>query len=530
MLKSKHENSIIISNAKILNFFDKHSNLNPEDTIISFINIMEKFSDTLNNSINSNLVTNLLDNIKDMQTKISTIDSNINKFHGDIINNFTLKMSEYKREYIDDLKIILVSNVSDKIEPLVREQLSLLYEKTYNMINSIIPKNNETLEKSIYDSIKAFNQSVIIDTHKLLEKSIDASSLNDFVSNIENKLSTSLASTEALLNNSISISEQRLDNKISNIKELSSSNQSLFNNSISESEKRLDSRILEIRSNTERELSSIKEISTANQTTSSSLNTSLSDLLKKMENSSSKGNISENILNDILHNLYPSAQIDSVGQQKATGDIILIRKDKPKILIENKDWNKNVVQEEVKKFLRDVELQNCSGLFLSQNLGIAGKENYEINIHNNNILIYVHEVNNDPEKIKIAIDIIDQLKFKLDDLDHDPDNDTISKEKLEAINIEFQTFIQSKLSLIKLAKEFNQKFIKQIDSIKIPTLEDYLSTRYATSSSKYTCEFCNFIAKNKAALSSHHRGCSVKKSLESESNIDSNTIISIETS
>ena len=30
-----------------------------------------------------------LDNIKDMQTKISTIDSNMNKFHGDIINNFT---------------------------------------------------------------------------------------------------------------------------------------------------------------------------------------------------------------------------------------------------------------------------------------------------------------------------------------------------------------------------------------------------------------------------------------------------------
>ena len=530
MLKTENEYSINITNAKILTFFEKHSNLNPEDTIISFIDIMEKLSDTLNNSINSNLVSNLLDNIKDMQTKISTIDSNMNKFHGDIIHNFTLKMSEYKREYIEDLKLILISNVSDKIEPLVREQSSLLYEKTSNMINSIIPKNNEHLEKSINASIKAFNQSVIIDTHKLLENSVDASSLNEFVSNIENKFSSSLASTQALLNNSISASEQRLDSKISNVKEISSSHQSLFNNSISASEQRLDSRILEIRSNTERELSSIKEISTANQSTSSSLNTSLSDLLKKMENSSSKGTISENILNDILHTLYPSAQIDSVGQQKATGDIILIRKDKPKILIENKDWNKNVVQEEIKKFLRDVELQNCSGLFLSQNLGIAGKENYEINIHNGNVLIYVHEVNNDPEKIKIAIDIIDQLKFKLDELDHDPDNDTISKEKLEAINLEFQSFVQSKLALIKLAKEFNQKFLKQIDTIKIPTLEEYLSTRYATSSSKHTCDFCNFVAKNKAALSSHHRGICGKKLQESEQNHDTNQIISIETS
>ena len=59
--------------------------------------------------------------------------------------------------------------------------------------------------------------------------------------------------------------------------------------------------------------------------------------------------LSENILVNILHSLYPASQIDHVGQTKETGDVILSRKDKPKILIENKDWGKNVVQEEVKK-------------------------------------------------------------------------------------------------------------------------------------------------------------------------------------
>jgi len=525
MPKKDNDQVISITNQKIINFFSKHSNLEIEDTIISFIDIMEKLSDTLNNSINSTLVNNLLENIKDVHQKVTAIDSNMNKFHGDIINNFSLKMSEYKKEYINDLKLILVSNVSDKIEPLVREQSTLLYEKTSNMINSIIPKNNDNLEKSITDSIKTFNQSVIVATQKLLENSIDAASLTKFVSTIENKFSNALSSTQLLLSNSISATEQRIDSKIGNvhsstekelssIKEISSSNQSHLNTSLTSTEQRLDSRISEIRSTTERELSSIKEISTQNQLTSSSLNTSLTELLKKMENSSSKGNISENILNDILHNLYPSAQIDDVGQQKETGDIILTRKNKPKILIENKDWNKNVVQEEIKKFLRDVELQNCSGLFLSQNFGIAGKENYEININNGNVLIYVHEVNNDPEKIKIAIDIIDQLKYKLGELEDDSENDTISKEKLESINIEFQAFVQSKLALVKLAKEFNQKFLKQIEDIKIPTLEEYLSTRYATSSSKYVCEYCNFVAKNQSAKSAHLRGCSVKKAAQ----------------
>ena len=37
--------------------------------------------------------------------------------------------------------------------------------------------------------------------------------------------------------------------------------------------------------------------------------------------------------------------------------------------------------------------------------------------------------------------------------------------------------------------------------IKIPSLEDYLSTRFDTSSSKYICEYCGFVAKNAAAKS-----------------------------
>ena len=73
-------------------------------------------------------------------------------------------------------------------------------------------------------------------------------------------------------------------------------------------------------------------------------------------------------------------------------------------------------------------------------------------------------------------------------------------------------FVQSKLSLIKLVRDFNQKILKQLDDIKIVSLEEYLSSRYATSTSKFVCEFCGFSFKNAAAKSAHLRGCSVKKS------------------
>ena len=135
-----------------------------------------------------------------------------------------------------------------------------------------------------------------------------------------------------------------------------------------------------------------------------------------MEGASTKGRISENILSSILSTLYPYGSINPVGNIKESGDFIMERDGKPKILIENKNWSCNVYQDEVKKFIRDIEVNSCCGVFLSQNTGIANKRNYEINIHNGNVLVYVHFVNNDPEKIKIAIEIIDHFKERLNDI------------------------------------------------------------------------------------------------------------------
>ena len=77
-----------------------------------------------------------------------------------------------------------------------------------------------------------------------------------------------------------------------------------------------------------------------------------------------------------------------------------------------------------------------------------------------------------------------------------------------------------------MAKEFNQKFLKQIDDLKIPTLEEYLSSKYSSSSSKITCEYCGFVAKNHQAKSAHMRGCQVKKA--QTANKGDNNIINVE--
>ena len=452
---------------KVRDFYDTHTNLNFETMNILLVDILEELSKDISSSMSNNIASQLLTNVQNMQTQINTLNEGIGKMQSDIQQQFVAKFGDFKQDYLKDINMLLNSNTMERLGPLIREYNGSLYDKTFIMLNEIVPKHNEQMLQKIREGIQAFHHSVNEDTNKLLDSSLNQKSLEDFIQKIDNKF----AYSQQFFNSIITASEQRLDSKIGDVKAISSTNQ--------QSQSILQSNVVE--------------------------------LLKKMEISSVKGKCSENILFNILQSLYSTAQIDVVGDQKETGDIMLLRKNKPTILVENKNWNKNVVQDEVKKFIRDVEIQNCCGLFLSQNHGIANKENFEININNGNVLLYVHEVNNDAEKIRIAIDIIDNFKAKLDECASVNEGYNIDKDVLDEINKEYQLFVAQKTAQIKTVKDFSSKMTKQIDDMQMPSLEHFLSKKYAFSTSKYMCEFCEFVGKNQSAMSAHKRGCKGKE-------------------
>lgn len=501
--------SLICNNKKVIDFYKNNPNLDFETMNLLFVSIMENLTQDMNSSLNNNIAMQVLNNIQGLQTQIKFVSENITKLQTDTLLSFNSKFSEFKKEYIDDVKMILNNNsinTIDRLTPLIKDHNSSLVDKTLLMLNDIVPKHNEYLSKQLKEIMITFNSSIAEETNKLLKSNINNDSLNDFIDKLEHKFLNVQTNTQQLLNAIITSTEHRLDTRIN-----------------------------EIKTSTEQHIQDIKNISSSNQSSQNILQNNVSELLKKMEISSIKGKCSENILFNILQSLYLTAQIDIVGEQKETGDFMLTRKNKPTILIENKNWNKNVVQDEVKKFIRDVETQNCCGLFLSQNFGIANKENFEINIHNGNVLLYVHEVNNDAEKIKIAIDIIDNFKLKLDEIViNNGDGYNIDKEVLDEINKEYQLFATQKLLQIKTVKDFSAKMVKQLEELSFPCLEQFLSTKYAFSSSKYVCEFCEYVAKNQSAMSAHKRGCKGKnlnglenKILKNENNINNNQSVNI---
>ena len=101
-----------------------------------------------------------------------------------------------------------------------------------------------------------------------------------------------------------------------------------------------------------REICNIK-----NNLMSGSLLNELSDFFSKFKNSSYKGQLGENQLETILNNLFPSSEIFNNTSIRASCDFRINRYDYPSLLVETKQYDRNVTLDEVKKFIRDIEEQ-----------------------------------------------------------------------------------------------------------------------------------------------------------------------------
>lgn len=183
-----------------------------------------------------------------------------------------------------------------------------------------------------------------------------------------------------------------------------------------------------------------------------------------------KGKISENRVSSILIELFPSAEIEDTAHKTAEGDFIIKRDNKKDLLIENKNYSSNVGKQEIDKFVRDVRNGDRNGILLSQNTGISKKENYSIEIIDSNIVMYVHNVNYEKEKIKLAIDVIDSLSDQFMEMTEKGNGEDvrIDKNVLREFENELRRKEKEKSELICAVKKNCNIIIKSIESFEIP--------------------------------------------------------------
>jgi Fe-S cluster assembly iron-binding protein IscA len=192
----------------------------------------------------------------------------------------------------------------------------------------------------------------------------------------------------------------------------------------------------------------------------------------------------------------------------------MYRNNMPTILFEMKNYNRNIPKDEVIKFHYDCDNKNISGIMLSISTGICNKYNYQIDItEKNNICLYIHDVNYEIDKIKLGVDIIDNLYSKLNINKKNNDNHIqISKDILELINKEYNTFIDKRNTTISHIKESTKKTIQYIEEMELKNLNDLLATKFEfKNTSNLKCSFCNkFIGTNNKSLAVHQRKCKLK--------------------
>jgi hypothetical protein len=454
-MSSKHE--IVINNKRIKDFYNNNKHISIEAVNIIVLNLIETINADMTQTMSNTINQEILSFVKEIKGDVSSIT-----------NSLIIKFHDINKEFSDNIKLLLnntsVENI-DKITSAITANTDAFVSKIKNQH----PKNNDELNNQIKESLNAL-RTMIIEDFKTNIGSFNKNDdlLREYISGFENKV-------------------QLLQNPLYSI---INSHQENINN----------------------QFSSMKESNVVFQSNQDKVMKDLDEFLNKYRtNSNHKGKYSEHMLEGILNRIYPTAEVvNSSSSIKHSGDFMLKREGKGVVLIENKNYDLAVQKEGVEKFLRDVKTQKCNGLFLSQYSGIQYKPNFFIEIEGSCVLIYLHNVEYSEDKIRTAIDIIDNLSNKLNELNimNEDEGHVIQNDILDKINIEFQGFISQKESIVFNLKENNKKIIQQIEDLNLNELTIYLNNKFPSlQNSKWTCELCNESFVKKISLNAHKKKC-----------------------
>jgi hypothetical protein len=226
----------------------------------------------------------------------------------------------------------------------------------------------------------------------------------------------------------------------------------------------------------------------------------------------------------VLNNAYPTARI---SRNFSEGAFILNHMGSS-FYIQNNTQTTNLTEDTVTNFLKKVKENNTNAILLAQYTGIIDKPNYHIDIYGGHIILFIHMVNYNIDKIKIGVDIVNHLSDKLRELNHTESDYSVSKPILEDINREYQGFIRQKDMVLNTLKDNHKRILSQLEDFKFPILNQYLSTKFTSILRPgFKCDICRIFTVNTLkGLAAHKRGCirknPVVSNIESKENIHMN--------
>ena len=456
-----------VKDKRVLDFYKTHSYIDFEQANILLVEMLERLLQKNDDNRDDILITSL----KKLETEFNLLSNNLS----DVKEN--VKQSSLSIVNLQTTMSTLPTNMSDNLS----DKFSSLRETQVKELERIFDLNKHNSVEHIDKKLKVD----LIDQIKIL-----------FDTNMNKKLESSLNEFEKTLKKDWQDTIKQLDKTDSPKNIIDNFNSSLQNKCDS-----LQNFILTCHQQTKDTASSHSE----------TLNL-VKEHFDRQKNSTNKGADSEDKLLNGLYSTFPDCQITKTTGIAKAGDFLIERSNNAPIMIENKDYSRNVPKDEIEKFIRDIDHQGCNGILISQTTGISRKKNYQIDIHNGHILVFIHCLNYDFDKIRLAIETIDHLSKALINYSNNKNELKLSSETLKLINKESLTFITQKNGLSDSLKKYNRDMTKLINDLQFPELSNMLSQHFSsTEETIFKCEYCKVkVFKNSKALAKHIQTCKLK--------------------
>jgi len=459
----------VLSNERAIVFFQNNSHLDFNTMNGVFVDIMEKLlqnmCDTIEMNNNTELIKQLSSRLETMETSFTQQNNAVNQSIQHISNNFTSLITSHLETMLSHMRDTIKSNNGDSeknIMARINDATELLLARVSDMVK------NENARSFLVTEIEKINTKVKEESERMII-SFERANKEGAIDKINNMI-------------------------ISQYKELDTSFKARIDSFFSSQSSSQGSMYTEIMNRLEKTSSAVDIVG---------------DYFQKQIGSTNKGKHGEAKLEIILSQMFPSGIITNTSGMTACGDFIVERSNKSKVLIDTKDYDTVVPVKEVEKIIRDVEKNNCHGILVSQKSGIAQKNDFEVNVHNHKIMVFLHNAQYDNERIQLAFNMIDYLEPYIVNKNDSEASEVISCELLSSINKEYQELASQKMNLIQSIKKSQNELVNQVQKMDLPSLTNYLDKKFAnTGKAVFKCDKCNvFIGKNAKSLAMHKRHC-----------------------
>lgn len=188
----------------------------------------------------------------------------------------------------------------------------------------------------------------------------------------------------------------------------------------------------------------------------SSYEDKISQFIIRSQNSTMRGQDGEEQLYLVLNSLFPTALIEDTHTIPGRGDFI-VNQEEITMMVETKNYSRNVQKSEVDKFYRDIECSSNSdvkcGVLVSMNCGIASKDDFSLEVRNGKPIMFLHNIKDNYEHIRLAMEM-----FKM----------IITQSTMDLSNVEVKGKLSNIAKLVKrnfqIQKKLLDKYYKDQDN------------------------------------------------------------------